>query len=155
MSCLAWNCRSLGSPRAIHELKNLVKSVEPEILFLMETRLPEERILYLRSVLGFSNGLAADRRGLGGGLALLWHDFIDLRIIHYSTGHISAEVHKWHLGDRGFIIGFYGNPEVSLRTQSWELLRRTMEPWLILGDFMHLFITGTGILLVKILPKWC
>lgn len=37
------------------------------------------------------------------------------------------------------ITGFYGHPEVSLQSQTWELLHRlnalNNKPWLVLGDF--------------------
>lgn len=88
MSCLEWNCRGLGSPHAIHELKTFVKSCNPDFLFLMETRSIESCVC----TLGFSHGCVVSRQGMGGGIALFWHDFLDVRLINYSTGHIDVFV---------------------------------------------------------------
>lgn len=62
--------------------------MKPNILFLMETKLPEDRALFLYFRFGFVVG----RRGLGGGLDLYWREDIDLSILNYSQGHISVIV---------------------------------------------------------------
>lgn len=61
MSCLAWNSRGLDSPQSIHELKNLIQSERPNILFFMETKLPKECMLSLRHVLGFNCGVVVSQ----------------------------------------------------------------------------------------------
>ena len=37
MSCLSWNCRGLGYPRAIPFLSDLVRDCKPDFIFLLET----------------------------------------------------------------------------------------------------------------------
>ncbi|CAL5332800.1 unnamed protein product [Camellia sinensis] len=77
--------------------------------------------------------------GLAGGLALLWPAGIQVRVQSYSVGHIDAFVEAG-LGDQTWrFTGFYGNPDTSLRKDSWALLRRLagcfQMPWLCVGDF--------------------
>lgn len=72
--------------------------MKPNILFLMETKLPEDRALFLYFQFGILHGLVVGRRGLGGGLALYWREDIDLSIVHYSQGHISVsllQIRSW------------------------------------------------------------
>ena len=38
MNLLVWNCRGLGSPRAVQVTTNLVKKHKPQVLFLIETK---------------------------------------------------------------------------------------------------------------------
>lgn len=72
MSCLAWNCCGLGSPRSILELQSLISTESPNILFLMEIELQTDKLLMLRNTVGFSCGMAVDRQDLGGELGLFW-----------------------------------------------------------------------------------
>lgn len=64
--------------------------------------------------------------------------------MHYSSGHISALIRNWKLGSQGYLTKFYGAPEVSNRSHSWELLRRlnsnTNYPWLVVGDFNEILV---------------
>ena len=44
MSVLAWNCRGLGSPPTVHLLTDEVKSKNPALVFLVETKASSSRI---------------------------------------------------------------------------------------------------------------
>lgn len=81
-----------------------------------------------------------DAIGSSGGLLLFWKSNCDVSIKSLSSGNIDCLItmygHHWRF------TGFYGNPQVSLRSFSWTLLRRLFEreeqnplPWLIGGDF--------------------
>jgi hypothetical protein len=68
---LSLNCRGLGNPQTVNELHELVKRKGPNIVFLMETRLPVRSLEWLRLRLRMKGCMGVERRGLGGGLALL------------------------------------------------------------------------------------
>lgn len=110
----------------------------------METKLAEERMLALHCQLKFRFGVAVGRHGLGGGLALLWTLKVDISILHYSSGHISAQIQDWHIGSMGYFTGFYGSPEASSRFHSWNLLQRIAldmsHPWLVIEDFNKILL---------------
>ncbi|XP_030479177.1 uncharacterized protein LOC115696415 [Cannabis sativa] len=72
MSVLSWNARGLGSTRAFRRLSLLVKDQCPDVVFLMETRLPIMAVDRVRVALGFDNGFEVLRKYFGGGLLLLW-----------------------------------------------------------------------------------
>ena len=48
MSCLAWNCRGLGNPRAKRELEDLIQAQDPLIVFLSETWADKEQLESLK-----------------------------------------------------------------------------------------------------------
>ena len=109
----------------------------------METQLRVRDLEFLRAHLGMNGCFGVERHGHGGGLALLWDASLVVQIKSYSTYHIDAEV-ELLTGLRWRFTGFYGNPEVALRSRSWELLRQLNAtsdlPWLIMGDFNEIMI---------------
>ena len=141
MSCLVWNCRGLGKPRAIRALKDLIRSHNPTLVFLCETKMALANMNRLKFTLGIKNCFGVDRMGLGGGLLLLWNEDWDVTLQSFSAGHIDVLV-KIPRGDSHlmfFFTGFYGNPTTVLRRESWKLLQRIGHArdlaWLIAGDF--------------------
>ncbi|XP_073119607.1 uncharacterized protein [Henckelia pumila] len=77
----------------------------------------------------------------GGGLALLWKHKHMAKLLAFSSNFIDVEVTipgmvAWRL------TGFYGFPERSRRSQSWNMLRvlsqRSALPWCCIGDFNDL-----------------
>ena len=71
MSCLSWNCRGLGHPRAVRALGELISDSRPNLVFLMETKLANNGFLRLREKLNLF-GVGVPAIGRSGGLALLW-----------------------------------------------------------------------------------
>ncbi|KAL6549238.1 hypothetical protein OROHE_009083 [Orobanche hederae] len=140
MNCLVWNARGLGIPRAFHELRRLLAEHSPEIVFICETKLKSYQCSSWRNYFGYNGMIVVEAHGKSGGLLLLWKDVIDISIRSYNQGHIDCVINadpiKWRF------TGFYGNPDVNHRGQSWELLRclsketgHGTEAWLVGGDF--------------------
>ncbi|GAU39328.1 hypothetical protein TSUD_60790 [Trifolium subterraneum] len=67
MIILSWNCRGLGGPSAIPNLKKLARGHKPDILFLSETLSHNRHIESIRVLLGFDSCLAIDLEGRSGG----------------------------------------------------------------------------------------
>jgi exonuclease III len=80
MTLLSWNCRGLGSPRAVRDLCQLAKENKAHILFLMETKCSKARVEVVRVKLGFAGAFTVDHVGRNGGLALLWKEEGELEI---------------------------------------------------------------------------
>ncbi|GLT31148.1 hypothetical protein SLA2020_059070 [Shorea laevis] len=92
----------------------------------------------IRLEVGFSNCFAVKSVGRSGGLAVLWNEEVQIRLLTYSQSHIDMEIRDltdlhWHL------TGFYGQPETGRRHESWALLKSLKSsstlPWVCLGDF--------------------
>lgn len=144
MSFLVWNCRGLGSPSTVPNLKYLVRTYKPEGIFLSETMTALNKIEDLKYILSFDSCFMVDRIGRGGGLAFLWKKSANCKITNYSQNHIDVEVEdKLHGNWR--LTGFYGMPEIGRRKESWNFLRslaRTSAlPWCVIGDFNDILST--------------
>ena len=116
MSCLSWNCRGLGNPRAVHALQRLISSQDPTVVFLCETKSNSRHMEHLRFKLNFDYCFSVDSRGSSGGLCVLWKDEIKLCLRSYSQNHIdfdvgnSTDVCSWRF------TAFYGFPSISDQT---------------------------------------
>ena len=70
MNCLSWNCRGLGNPATVRELRKIVKQEGPSLLFVMETKIKGIKVENLKSLLGFSGCFVIDSDGVSGEIGL-------------------------------------------------------------------------------------
>ncbi|KAL0345257.1 UNVERIFIED_CONTAM: hypothetical protein Sradi_4357000 [Sesamum radiatum] len=111
INLLSWNCQGLGSPWTVHTLDNLVKTCNPGLVFVTETKRLTKRCDYLRDKWNYF-GMGVD-----------------------AVGKSVAETGKegWRF------TGFYGHLEAAKRKNSWDLLcklsKQSIRPWLCAGDF--------------------
>jgi hypothetical protein len=117
----------------------MVKEKKPSFLFLIETISRKSIMEWIRVKLGFAGMFVVEPVGRSGGLALLWKEENELEIQNYSRRHINAIVTRAEEGVPWKLAGFYGNPDSTLRNESWSLLRHLKnfapQPWLCVGDF--------------------
>lgn len=139
MSTLSWNCRGMAAVATLRELKNLCKSLQPSILFLMETRAPGVRIERMRRSLKFKYAFWVDSMGLSGGLGLFWRDNIDIQVLFSSQNVIHSAVVLKESGDAFECSFIYGNPIYQQRRYLWsriaDLQPHLNKPWCCIGDF--------------------
>ncbi|XP_031126982.1 uncharacterized protein LOC116029213 [Ipomoea triloba] len=130
-----------SNPRTVREVLGLVSSKQPEVVFLMETKVGKRHVERLRVRLGFEGAFCVEPVGLSGGLAMLWRCNNVVTLLNYSNNHIDLVVAvpgtpEWR------ITGFYGYSERSRRHEAWELLLtlkgRSTLPWVVMGDFNDL-----------------
>ncbi|KAF5183635.1 hypothetical protein FRX31_026777, partial [Thalictrum thalictroides] len=75
---LTWNCRGLGSTKAIQQLKNLIWELNPDVIFLVETLLKRKKIQHLQKSIKYPGSFFVDPVGRSGGLAVLLKEGVDL-----------------------------------------------------------------------------
>lgn len=138
MKIISWNVRGLGNTRTFLALKDILREHKPHILFICETKLRPVQMTSRSKELGFDNCFNVSRNGMGGGLALMWSNDVDVNIVSYSNHHIDTVV-KSAKGLKWRCTGIYGHPEGPQKKHTWTLLRRLAGlfsfPWLCFGDF--------------------
>ena len=138
MRIVVWNCRGLGNGPAVRGLLELQKQVDPGILFLSETKMDENRMLWFKSVLRFPNMVVRKCEGRSGGLVIFWRSHINATLFSFSRYHIDIGITKQD-GFKWRFTGIYGEPATEKRERTWKLLRILKErmklPWLCAGDF--------------------
>lgn len=94
----------------------------------------------LRVKLRFVSCFSVDCVGRSGGLAVLWNGGCSCSILSYSNNHIDLMVTEDGVDSR--VTGYYGMPDRSRRSFTWNLLRymsqRNNMPWVVIGDFNDL-----------------
>jgi hypothetical protein len=95
----------------------------------------------LRYTLGFDASYAVSSSGRSGGLGLFWKNDVTVTIQKFSNYHIDTIIKEdgkdpWR---RSFI---YGEPNMSLRYRTWDLMKQirsdTNLPWVCMGDFIEI-----------------
>ncbi|KAL0352102.1 UNVERIFIED_CONTAM: hypothetical protein Scaly_1598900 [Sesamum calycinum] len=138
LSFFAFEEPEVWGPWTIRHLRELDREYNPPPVFLIETECKSRKLDNVRRILDM-HGLGVDAIGKSGSLALLWNKKIHVDLLNFSQGHIDARILLseddcyWHF------TGFYGSPNASKRSTSWDLLRRLSTisnlPWLCAGDF--------------------
>jgi hypothetical protein len=138
MSLVAWNCRGIGSPSTVPDLKYLVWHFNPDLLFLSESLAHQNKIEELRFLLDYDCCFHVDRTGRGGGLALFWRNSLNCQLVDFSSNHITVQSTDIVLGIWR-LTGYYGYLNGGRRTAAWNFLRQLSNQftglWCIFGDF--------------------
>ncbi|KAG4192918.1 hypothetical protein ERO13_A07G187699v2 [Gossypium hirsutum] len=138
MKFMCWNCRGLGSPAKLRELKQLLVANNPDLIFISETKMSANDFRRVQNKCRVQNGLAVNSEGRSGGLALMWRDGMNISVQNYSKHHIGSMV-KLENNKKIRVTGFYGHANPTLRSSSWDILRRVgdsvREEWIVGGDF--------------------
>ncbi|GMI71184.1 hypothetical protein HRI_000787700 [Hibiscus trionum] len=146
MKTLSWNVRDLGKLRAVRRLRNKLREVRPNILFLMETKLSDVRMANVQRKCGFSCSFDVSANGSCGGLSLAWMSDTSVSIQSFSSFHIDDVIKENHSTREWRLAGFYGNSVERLRVESWDLLQSLgvdqSLPWLVVGDFNEILLSS-------------
>jgi len=143
MKLLSWNCQGLGNPRAVRALLRLIRVENPQIVFLMETRLKVSEMDVIRNKLGFNHCLSVDCKGSGrdraGGLSLMWTYNEAIYVTSFSSNHIYGLCDDDESGEQWGLTGIYGYPEEHNKRKTWRLIEeltdQTAGQWLCFRDF--------------------
>ena len=134
---LSWNCNGLGNTFTVRRLTEIHHAISPDIMFLMETKNSDDFIANKFLWMGYSNKFTVPPTGMGGGLALLWKEDLNITILSSSKNFIDVELS--YRGVRSFITFVYGSPQRENRAAFWTHLSTLGAdrelPWLLTGDF--------------------
>lgn len=137
MSIMCWNCRGMGNPWSVRQLRKWSVTYAPDIIFLSETMIKKNTAEEVKHWLGFPNAFGVDSRGRSGGLCIYWQDKIKFSLVSFSQHHICGDVDdgskQWRF------VGVYGWPNEDEKHRTWTLMRHIFDesslPLLFGGDF--------------------
>src|SRR6266542_3134999 len=87
-----WNYRGMGNRPTVRGLLELQKKVDPDILFLLETKLAKKGIEKLSYTLRMPHVVFQECDGKSGGLAMFWKHGINLRLRWMGRMHIDVDI---------------------------------------------------------------
>ena len=92
MNVLAWNCRGLGLDSTVGELHDLIRSHNPAVVFLSETKKSAMAMEKLKWSMGFRSGVAVSSVGRSGGLTMWWREHAQVTIRPWCQYFLDAEM---------------------------------------------------------------
>ena len=73
MQLTSWNCRGLGNPKKLEDVKDILRMEPTRILLLQETKIDKDLLLILsKTKWNLNNGIAVSALGTCGSLATIW-----------------------------------------------------------------------------------
>ncbi|XP_015963086.1 uncharacterized protein LOC107487020 [Arachis duranensis] len=130
MKLLSWNCRGLGRPLTIHNLKGICKSYSPEVGFICETKNQSRQVEGKLRSCDFKEWFIVDPDGLSGGLAMAWRDGCTVQILQHGRFFIVASVLTAGSNDPYGILGVYLSSNDQHRMTQFAELTSVTQQWL-------------------------
>ena len=87
----------------------LVNKFKPLVVFLLETKIKNHKMEWLRSRWRFDRCFSVEGIGKGGGLAILWMKEAHVEVKSFPKYHINVRVGQAEFGKAWRFMGFYGD----------------------------------------------
>lgn len=136
---LSWNCRGAGSSLTQLHIKDLLETHKPDLLALLEPRIPSDRIKPWLQHVGMDGFLSVEADGYAGGIWVAWNsNQIEVELLAANAQILTAIISQNGQPTCLFSV-VYASPHFSFRQQLWNYLHQLgliiNVPWVILGDF--------------------
>ncbi|XP_071928211.1 uncharacterized protein [Coffea arabica] len=118
MKVLVWNCRGVGGPLTIFQLKEVINLHFPSVVFLAETKNQKTIIEKVQKQLKFDNCCVVNSNGKAGGLAMVWKEDIEVISIDQGTFFIGMKMKDSDSGCEWWLVGVYASTDEN--TRKWE-----------------------------------
>ncbi|XP_029145233.2 uncharacterized protein [Arachis hypogaea] len=139
MKLLSWNCRGLGRPLTIHNLKGICKLYSPEVGFICETKNQSRQVEGKLRSCGFKEWFIVDPDGLSGVLAMAWRDGCTVQILQHGRFFIAASVLTAGSNDPYGVLGVYLSSNDQHRMAQFAELTSVTQQFdgkvVLMGDF--------------------
>ncbi|XP_026437407.1 uncharacterized protein LOC113335598 [Papaver somniferum] len=138
MKILSWNCHGILSKDTRDYLIHINNTHSPDIIYLSETKINDDRILGITNFFQMPNKCFEPSVGQAGGIILLWKDGLSLEILYTSTNMIHALVKNDPSKGDWFLSRVYGTPYKNDQLAQWNYIQRLSSsvniPWVLIGD---------------------
>jgi hypothetical protein len=122
MNCLSLNCRGAGNAATIHEVGVLLKTHIPKMVFLCETPQKSDRMARYKGRLGLRGFAGFDSDGMSGGLALYWHESLQVEVKDANARFIDVLMRESVSSPQWHATFIYGEPRTDQRHRMWDAM---------------------------------
>ena len=136
---LVWNVQGAGNRHFMHILREHIRTHNPSIMALVETRISGTRAQVICNKTGFRKWFRVEAQGFQGGIWVFWQEEeIDLEVINSHEQFVTVGIRTQ--GRLGWFVTFvYASPHSHIREVLWQQLHSFAvdyrKPWLLAGDF--------------------
>ncbi|KAI8025740.1 hypothetical protein LOK49_LG02G02406 [Camellia lanceoleosa] len=138
LKLLFWNCHGADNKNFNRNITEILRAHKPEILIVMETKVPYSKMGTFFNRLGFTASTIVDPVGRVGRIWIIWHtSHVNVRASYVSSQVIHATIHKEDY-EEWVLAAVYASPNPILRETLWnelEVAENMDKPWLVAGDF--------------------
>jgi len=143
MKILAWNVQGAKKRQISEEIRFIQKAHQPDLLFLLETKVTEENTKRLIPHLGFQCHDFSNPINHSGGIWVLWNNTnIRANVLLKEDRAIHMLVFEYSSQKFSILYGIYAPAQASEKDAFWALLRNLNAiidmPWCLIGDFNEL-----------------
>lgn len=116
MRILAWNCRGIGGPSTISQLKESIRLNFPGIIFICETKQSKGFMGTVCKKLKFGKRwMVIDPIGRKRGMLAAWSEQIDVRIIGSSEFYLEMQVRTGNEREYFWVIFLHASTDPKVR----------------------------------------
>ena len=124
MKALVWNCRGVGSPLTIPQLREVVRLHSPVLVFLSETKKNKSYLNKVKQGIQFDNVFVVDPVSIAGGLAVIWKKELAVKKILFTSFTIELLIEDNEAKFDWWCIGTYASSDTRIRREQWKVLTR-------------------------------
>ncbi|XP_071915285.1 uncharacterized protein [Coffea arabica] len=142
MRAVVWNCRGVGSPLTVPQLKESIKLHSPSLVFLAETKKKKSFLNTVKQRIQFDHLFVVDPVGLASGLAVLWKkELLDKKVL-FSSFTIELLIDDKEAEVEWWCVCVYASTDVRIRREQWKVIVRRSclwgDAWAIMGDLNNI-----------------
>lgn len=124
MRLMEWNCKGLGGPSTIAQLKEAKSLYLPDIGFVSETKQKKGFVsIVCRGLRVKERWDVVNPSGRRGGLLVFWGDRIHVHQMVKTDFSIELKVDGEGFKGKCWVIFLYASTESSIRKLQWEILK--------------------------------
>lgn len=143
MKVICWNIQGLENKQALFEVKFLIRSHQPDLIFLLETLVNDSNISKILPQLGFDHYDFVSPVNHFGGIAVLWSNGnIHASILLKEQRAIHMMVHDTTYASNSILSGIYAPAQNREKDVFWDQLTQMNKiidiPCCLIGDFNEL-----------------
>ena len=122
MRILSWNCWGAGRASTVRAFKALVRTEDPDLVFIIESKSDSPKIKKLCMCMGMVDYFCVEAVGKARGLALFWKKGVEIEVIYSDKNVIASLIYSDPPETAWLLINVHGPPYFAKRKKFWGLM---------------------------------